>query len=64
MQEKGLLRKPALTRGIVLGSEAFVSSILNLFKSKHPFYAKRSVVPYHHEGYCLNRLRLNPLLRS
>jgi putative transposase len=64
MEEKGLLPNPALTRGIVLGSESFVTSILQMFQGKYSFYSHRKLIACKQDGFCINRPHRNPILLS
>mgnify|MGYP000866536227 FL=1 len=63
MEEKGLLHDPSLTRGIVMGSESFVTSILHLFQGKYSFYSHRKLIACKQDSFCINRPHRNlPLL--
>ena len=61
MEEKGLLPDHSVTRGIVLGSESFVTSILHLFQGKYSFYSHRKLIACKQDAFCINRPPFSPL---
>lgn len=64
MEEKGLLPNHSVTRGILLGSESFVTSILHIFQGKYSFYSNRKPIACNQDSFCLNRPPFNSPLRS